>query len=78
MASKSTLSTENLEQLGTARLAELLMEISHDNAATQRFLRLALAEAANPEENGPLVRKKVAIAFTFTDLGRQHEAGLDQ
>jgi len=59
MASKATLSTENLERLGTARLAELLMEISHGDAATQRFLRLALAEAANPEELGPLVRKRL-------------------
>ncbi len=74
MASKSTLSIENLERLGTARLAELLMEISQGDAATQRFLRLALAEAANPEELGPLVRKRLrelSRSQTWVDGAKQ-------
>lgn len=59
MASKTTLTAKNLEQLGTARLAELLMEMCQGDAAAKRFLRLALAEAASPHELIPLVRKRM-------------------
>lgn len=38
-----TLNAANLERLGAARLAELLMAVSKGNAAAQRQLRLALA-----------------------------------
>ncbi|MFT8243713.1 DUF6880 family protein [Roseomonas sp. BN140053] len=43
MASGKTLNAANLEALGAARLAELLMAVSKGNAAAQRQLRLALA-----------------------------------
>ena len=42
MASKKTLNAKNLEALGAARLAELLIEISLGNAASKRRLRLEL------------------------------------
>ena len=43
MASKKTLNAENLEALGAARLAQLLVEVSQGNAAIKRRLRLELA-----------------------------------
>ena len=43
MASKRTLNAKNLEALGAAALAELLIEVSGGNAVIQRRLRLALA-----------------------------------
>ena len=50
MASPRTLNAANLQALGTARLADLLMEISTGNAAAQRRLRLALAGTAGTAE----------------------------
>ena len=44
MANKTSLNAKNLEALGTARLAELLMDLCQGNAAAKRALRLALAE----------------------------------
>ncbi len=38
MASKSTLNAKNLETLGAARLAELLIEISTGSAVAKRRL----------------------------------------
>jgi len=38
MASRKTLSADNLETLGVARLAELLIEVSQGNAAIKRRL----------------------------------------
>lgn len=70
MASKTTLSAKNLERLGAARLAELLMEVSRGNAATKRHLRLTLAEAASPEELSPMARKRMremARSRTFVE-----------
>ncbi|UZO94523.1 Hypothetical protein RMP42_05920 (plasmid) [Roseomonas mucosa] len=48
MAQSKTLNAANLEALGAARLAELLMAISKGNAAAQRQLRLAWPVAAVP------------------------------
>jgi len=45
VAGKTALNTKNLEALGPARLAELLIEISAGNAAAKRRLRLELAGA---------------------------------
>ena len=50
MASKKILNAGNLEALGAARLAGLLMEISEGNAVPKRRLRLELAGAENPTE----------------------------
>ena len=59
MASKTILSAKNLERLGATQLAELLMEVSRGDAATKRYLRLALAEAASPEDLAPMARKRM-------------------
>jgi hypothetical protein len=56
-------SAKNLEALGAARLAELLMEISASNAAAKRRLRLELAGAQSPREVAKEIRKRLtAIA----------------
>ena len=49
MASKRTLNAKNLETLGAAALAELLIEVSGGNAVIQRRLRLALAAGEGTE-----------------------------
>lgn len=59
MASKTALSAKNLQRLGAERLAELLMEVSRGDAAAKRYLRLALAEAASPNDLGPMARKRM-------------------
>ncbi len=59
MASKTTLSAKNLETLGAAHLAELLMKVSKGDAATKRYLRLALAEARSPDDLAPMVRRRL-------------------
>lgn len=50
MASNKTLNAKNLEALGAARLAELLIEVSIGNAAAKRRVRLELAGAQSPGE----------------------------
>ena len=60
MASKKTLNAKNLEALGAARLAGLLIEISTGNAASKRRLRLELAEAQNPGEVAREIRKRLS------------------
>lgn len=60
MASKKTLNAGNLEALGAARLAELLMEISEGNAAAKRRLRLELAGTQSPGEVVTEIRKRLA------------------
>ncbi len=60
MASKKTLNASNLEALGAARLAELLIEISEGNATVKRRLRLELAGAESPAELAREIRKRLA------------------
>jgi hypothetical protein len=60
MASTKTLNASNLEALGAARLAGLLMEISEGNAAAKRRLRLELAGAQSPAELVKEIRKRLA------------------
>ena len=60
MASKTTLNAKNLETLGTAALAELLIEISTGSAAAKRRLRLALAGGQGPREAAAEIRKRLA------------------
>lgn len=60
MASGKTLNAANLEALGAARLAELLIEISKGNGAAQRRLRLALAGSAGASEAARAVAKRLA------------------
>ena len=59
MASKTTLNVKNLETLGAARLAELLIEISTGSALAKRRLRLELAGAQSPKEAGREVAKRL-------------------
>ncbi len=60
MASKTSLNAKNLEALGTARLAELLMDLCQGNAAAKRALRLALAEQGGAADVAQQVRKRLA------------------
>ncbi|MGI4954846.1 MAG: DUF6880 family protein [Janthinobacterium lividum] len=60
MASSKTLNAVNLQALGAARLATLLMEVSTGNAAAQRRLRLALAGSAGTTEVVRAVVKRLA------------------
>lgn len=60
MASKKTLNAGNLEALGAARLAALLIEISSGDAAAKRRLRLELAGTQGPAEVAREVRKRLA------------------
>ena len=66
MAGKRTLNTGNLESLGAAVLAELLMEVSGGNAVIQRRLRLALAAAEGASEAAQEVRKRLAAIARST------------
>jgi hypothetical protein len=87
MASRRTLNARNLEALGAAALAELLMEVSCGHAVIQRRLRLALAAAEGAEGAAREVRKRLTAidrATTsvdsrrrqalLTDLEAQHQA----
>jgi hypothetical protein len=70
MASKRTLNASNLEALGAAALAQLLIEVSSGNAVIQRRLRLALAAADGAGGAAQEVRKRLAAiarATTFVD-----------
>ena len=53
----STLNASNLETLGTAKLAALLVEVSEGNAASTRPLRLALGEGQSADDAAREVRK---------------------
>jgi len=60
MTSKSTLNAKNLEALGAARLADLLIEISTGSAVAKRRLRLELAGAQSPKEAAREVAKRLS------------------
>jgi hypothetical protein len=60
MAGRASLNAKNLEALGTARLAALLLQHTQGNAAARRALRLALAEQRGPLEMAQEVRKRLA------------------
>jgi hypothetical protein len=74
MAAKRTLNAQNLESLGVAALAELLIEVSAGNAVIQRRLRLALAAAGGAEEAAREVRKRLAAiarSTTYIDSAKR-------
>ncbi len=50
MAGRASLNAKNLEALGPARLAALLLQHTEGNTAARRALRLALAEQQGPLE----------------------------
>lgn len=60
MASKKTLTAENLEALGAPRLAALLLETTSHDAAARRRLRLELAAHESPERVAAEVRKRLS------------------
>ncbi|MFW5680589.1 MAG: DUF6880 family protein [Pseudomonadota bacterium] len=74
MTAKVTLNARNLERLGAAKLAELLLEISAGNAAAKRRLRLELAGLAGPSEAAGQVRKRltsIARARSWLDADQR-------
>jgi len=74
MAGKRTLNAKNLESLGAAALAELLIEVSAGNAVIQRRLRLALAAAGGADGAAQEVRKRLAAiarSTTFIDSAKR-------
>ena len=74
MASKRTLNAKNLEALGAAVLAELLIEVSGGNAVIQRRLRLALAAGEGFEGVVQEVRKRLTAidrSSTFLDSDKR-------
>ena len=74
MAAKRTLNARNLESLGAAALAELLIEVSAGNAVIQRRLRLALAAAGGAEDAAREVRKRltaISRSATFIDSAKR-------
>ncbi len=87
MAGRVSLNAKNLEALGPARLAELLLQHTEGNAAARRALRLALAEQRGPLEMAQEVRKRLAAVerssswldqkrrdALLADLDRQRQA----
>ena len=77
LASNKTLNAKNLEALGAARLAELLLEISTGNAAAKRRLRLELAGAESPGEVAKEIRKRLTtIARSRSFVDWQNRRGL--
>jgi hypothetical protein len=74
MAGKRALNAKNLQALGAAALAELLIEVSAGNAVIQRRLRLALAAAGGAEGAAQEVRKRLAAidrSHTFIDFAKR-------
>jgi hypothetical protein len=74
MAGKRTLNAKNLQTLGAAALAELLIEVSAGNAVIQRRLRLALAAASGADGAAQEVRKRlssIARSTTFIDSAKR-------
>ncbi|CAL4867890.1 hypothetical protein MMA231_02162 [Asticcacaulis sp. MM231] len=70
MASKTTLNAKNLEALGAAHLAELLMDISEGNANAKRRLRLELAGSESPGKLTNEIRKRLmAIGAATANVG---------
>jgi hypothetical protein len=87
MAGRASLNAKNLEALGSARLAALLLQHTEGNAAARRALRLALAEQRGPLEMAQEVRKRLAAVerssswldqkrrdALLADLDRQRQA----
>ena len=72
-AAKGTLNAKNLEALGAARLAELLIVLCEGNNASKRLLRLALAEHKGPLEMARELRKRLASIARAGSLLDDHQ-----
>ena len=69
-ASKRTLNAENLKTLGAPRLAELLMDLTENDPAAKRRLRLELAAADSPAAVARLARTRLgSLAKAKTNIG---------
>lgn len=80
MASKKKLTAENLEGLGTRRLAELLIELAENHTASNRRLRLELAAREAPERVATDVRKRlsqIARACSFVGWHKIRDLAAD-
>ena len=58
--SRKTLNKTNLERLGTAALADLVLDLVAGNAALQRQARMALSAAQGPKDMAADIRKRFA------------------
>jgi len=74
VATKIALNAKNLEALGPERLAELLIEITADNPAAKRRLRMELARAQSPAEVAKEVRKRLTIIARSRSFVDRHGA----
>ena len=72
-AAKGSLNAKNLEALGAARLAELLIVLCEGNNASKRLLRLALAEHKGPLEMARELRKRLASIARAGSLLDDHQ-----
>ena len=73
---KKTLNAKNLAVLGAERLANLLMDVSTDNAAIKRRLRLELAGTESSEAVAMEIRKRlttIARSRSFVDWQNRKE-----
>jgi hypothetical protein len=69
MACRASLNAKNLEALGVARLAELLLLHTEGNALARRALRLALVEQRGPLDIAQEERKLLAaVEHSSADL----------
>src|SRR6056297_1055528 len=72
--SRKTLNKTNLERLGTAALADLVLDLVAGNAALQRQARMALSAAQGPKDMAADIRKRFATlrrASAFLDWRKQ-------
>lgn len=77
MASKKTVTPANLEALGAARLAALLVDLSGGDAALKRRLRMELAAAESPDSLAKEIRKRlitIGKSRTFIEDGKGYRA----
>ena len=73
--SRKTLNKTNLERLGTAALADLVLDLVAGNAALQRQARMTLSAAQGPKDMAADIRKRFASlrrASGFLDWRKQH------
>ncbi|WP_412508586.1 DUF6880 family protein [Roseovarius sp. SYSU LYC5161] len=72
--SRKTLNKTNLERLGSAALADLVLDLVAGNAALQRQARMALSAAQGPKDMAADIRKRFASlrrASGFLDWRKQ-------
>lgn len=71
MASKTSLTAENLENLGASRLAQLLLDVTENDAEARRFLRMELIATHRPTQLVTEIGKRLAtIARSRSELNR--------